>query len=107
MSPDKTNAIHNTCECNERVETKIDSCSLFEEINAFFKENVMAGVYSDIPVIEPYYIGKGQNGYELEWYADKWYKCNVCGCLWEFNYPDFPAVGFVKKFKDGKHVRSN
>lgn len=31
----------------------------------------------------------------MEWYANKWYRCNKCGTLWEFNYPDFPAKGFV------------
>lgn len=35
------------------------------------------------------------------WFAIKWYRCNVCGCLWELNYPDFSAKGFVRKFSDG------
>ena len=95
---------HNTCECSERVGAKINSQKLFEEIKEFFKDNVKSEIYVDIPVSEPYYIGKGDKGYELKWYADKWYICNICGCLWEFNYPDFPAVGFVKKFEDGKHI---
>ena len=34
------------------------------------------------------------------------YKCNVCGCLWEFEYPDFPAKGFVRKFENGKYART-
>ena len=40
----------------------------------------------------------------MKWYADKWYKCNVCGTLWEFRYPDFPTRGFVRKFPDGKYT---
>ncbi len=40
----------------------------------------------------------------IKWYATKWYKCNSCGCLWEFNYPDFPAKGFVKKYENGKYT---
>ena len=34
-------------------------------------------------------------------FADKWYVCNSCGCLWEVVYPEFPAKGFVRKFSDG------
>lgn len=104
MSHDKINIIYNSCECNERTGTKINSFNLFEEIKVFFEKTVEAGIYTDIPVKEPYYIGKGNDGYKLECYADKWYKCNVCGCLWEFIYPDFPAEGDVKKFKNGKHI---
>ena len=37
----------------------------------------------------------------LYWYADKWYRCNACGTLWEFQYPNFPAAGEVRKFEDG------
>lgn len=40
-------------------------------------------------------------GNAVKWYADKWYKCKDCGALWEFDYPDFPASGFVRKFDDG------
>ena len=101
MSRDK---IPNMCECSERVEININSYGLFMEIKEFFENSVKAGIYADIPVKKPYYIGKGSFGYKLKWYADKWYKCNICGCLWEFDYPDFPAQGFVRKFKDGKYV---
>ena len=57
--------------------------------------------FEDVPVEEPYYIGYSEDSDPLYWYADKWYRCNACGTLWEFRYPDFPAVGRVRKFEDG------
>lgn len=96
--------INNACECNEHIGTKINSYSCFIEIKEYFETNLMSGMFIEIPVEKPYFVGEGDNGFRLEWYADKWYKCKICGCLWEFNHPDFPAMGFVKKFTDGKHV---
>lgn len=84
------------CECNERIGSEINSYQLYEEIKIFFKEQVIKGIYAELFVEKPYYIG-------FEWMADKWYKCKVCGCLWEVKYPDFPAKGFVRKFSDGKY----
>jgi len=88
------------CECEERYECKINTQALFSEIKEFFNEQVNAGIYKDIPVRIPFYIGYSKSD-AMEWYASKWYKCTVCGCLWEFEYPDFPALGFVRKFSDG------
>ncbi len=88
------------CECSERYETKIDTWKLFEEIKSYFEEQVSLGVYEDISVTEPYYVGQS-DAQTIKWYADKWYRCKICGCLWEFVYPDFPANGFVRKFPDG------
>lgn len=96
------------CDCKERYGIKINSYKLFEELKFFFKEQVRNGVFNDIPVAEPFYVGhselKGVNG--IKWYATKWYKCNVCGCLWELDYPDFPAKGFLRKFEDGRYIES-
>lgn len=92
------------CDCNSRVGTKIDSWKKFEEIDSYFKEKEKEKIFVEIPVAKPYYIGKGKREI-IEWYADKWYKCNYCGTLWEFVYPDFPANGMVRKFSDGKYFR--
>lgn len=91
-----------TCDCAKRIGVEIRSYGQFEEIQNFFQEQTRRGVFLDIPVTVPYYVGKGTQ--KLKWYADKWYKCNVCGTLWEFCYPDFPASGFVRKFADGQYV---
>jgi len=91
------------CDCKERVETKIDSMKLFDDLKAFFEKQVEKGVFSDVKVSQPYYVGHDVDGSEMMWYADKWYKCNECGVLWEVTYPDFPALGFVRKFEDGKY----
>lgn len=91
------------CDCNERYGIEINTYKLFEELKVFFETQVKMGVFSDVPVTEPFYVGKSDIN-EIKWYATKWYKCNVCGCLWEFDYPDFPAKGFVKKFVDGQHM---
>lgn len=88
------------CDCDERVGTKINSLKFFEELKLFFEEQVSKNIFTEIEEKEPFYIWK--NGSKtVKWYAEKWYKCNCCGCLWEFSYPDFPAQGFVRKFPNG------
>jgi len=91
------------CECSERFEAGIDTYALFQEIKTYFESQEKRGVYCDIPVDYPFFIGHS-NAVTLKWYASKWYKCKVCGCLWELDYPDFPAHGFVRKFPDGVYI---
>jgi len=88
-----------TCECEERYECEINSHSFFLEIKQFFEDQVKVGTYKDVPVDKPYHVGYSMNE-AMEWHASKWYICEVCGCLWEFEYPEFPARGFVRKFSD-------
>ena len=90
------------CECPDRDETQINSNVLFEEIKLYFYDQEKCNVFYETSVETPFYVGYS-NAQNIEWYATKWYKCRICGCLWEFNYPDFPAQGFVRKFKDGKY----
>lgn len=85
------------CDCDKRIGIKINSWKQFEELKAFFEEQVKKGVFVEVPVEKPYYIGYNINGKEMRWYADKWYKCLNCGVLWEFVYPEFPAQGSVRK----------
>ena len=92
------------CDCDERVGIEINSLKLFEELMSFFKSQIVRGIFQDIEVKKPYYIGYDNTNKKYEWYADKWYKCMCCGTLWEFRYPDFPAKGFVKKFPNGKYI---
>ena len=89
------------CDCAERIGIKINSYDFFIELKEFFEGQVQKGIFEDVPVEEPYYIGYSEGSDPLYWYADKWYRCNACGTLWEFRYPDFPAVGEVRKFEDG------
>lgn len=93
------------CDCNERIGIKINSYQLFENLKNFFDRQVEQGLFLDVPVAEPYFCGYHLNPEnikdEYKWYASKWYKCKDCGALWEFQYPDFPAKGFVRKFKNG------
>ena len=93
------------CDCEERVETEINSYQLFEDLKKFFGEQVERGIFLDIPVTEPYFCGYHLKSEDIKedykWYANKWYRCKDCGILWEFQYPDFPAKGFVRKFEDG------
>lgn len=85
------------CDCNERVGIKVNSWKQFEDLKSFFKEQIQNGLFIEIPIEEPYHVGHGANGDLMEWYADKWYKCQDCGVVWEFVYPDFPAQGSVRK----------
>jgi acetone carboxylase gamma subunit len=91
------------CDCNERYGIEINTYKLFEELKEFFETKVNMGVFSNVTVTETFYTGKSDIN-EIKWYSTKWYKCNFCGCLWEFDYPDFPAKGFIKKFDNGRHV---
>lgn len=92
------------CDCNERVGIEINSYVLFEELRSFFENQVSEGIFRETPVEEPYFTSKScfdEDEYGLEFYADKWYLCNICGTLWEFDYPDFPEPGMVRKFENG------
>lgn len=89
------------CDCDERVGIEINSYDLFVQLKKFFEEQVRKEVFLEISVDKPYYIGYSATGKQMEWYADKWYKCNICGTIWEFQYPDFPAQGSVRKFENG------
>lgn len=92
------------CDCEERKGIEINSIQLFKELQAFFEKQVINGFFSDVKVECPYYVWIDEVSAEkVEWYANKWYKCNCCGTLWEFNYPDFPTKGFVRKYEDGKY----
>jgi hypothetical protein len=88
------------CECLDRNDTTIDTWELYEEIRKYFMDMISLGIYVDIPVTESYFEGKSERQ-TLEWLADKWYKCRICGYL----CPDFPAGGFVRKFPDGKYQK--
>ncbi len=91
------------CECCNRYETEINSVKTFNEIKLFFDEQAKNGVYSEERVLCPYYVWVDDKE-QAEHYATKWYRCMVCGCLWEFKYPDFPANGFVKKYENGTYT---
>ena len=86
-----------SCDCDERIGIKINSWKQFEESKEFFEEQVKKGIFIEIPVEKPYYIGYDVDGTAMKWYADKWYKCLRCNTLWEFIYPDFPARGSIRK----------
>lgn len=85
------------CECAERFETKINSFALFEELKYFFETEVKKGVFEDVPVLKPIRLLGDQGNVVTEWYPDKWYRCRICGQLWAFEYPDFPAQGNIYK----------
>lgn len=89
------------CDCSERIGIEINSMKLLEDLKKFFEEQKKLGIFKEAEVTIPFYVWKNTHGEKHEWYADKWYRCNVCGTLWEFEYPDFPAVGCIRKFEDG------
>lgn len=92
------------CGCRERHEMTISANLLFEETRAFFEEQTEKGIYEDIPVTMPYHIGYDRLlNWERNWYASKLYQRKGCGCLWELDYPSYPAKAFIRKFEDGKY----
>jgi hypothetical protein len=88
------------CECSNRLDTSIISLKQFKEIKIFFERQVEIGNYIMQKPQMPYFVSS-----EKKWFANVWYKCKICGCLWEINYPDFPATGFVRKFPNGQYYR--
>jgi len=93
------------CECNERYEAKIDSFNLFQEIKSYFEEEVSRGAYEDVPVKKPLQVLDDHKNVVTQWYPTKWYKCNVCGTLWAFLHPEFPAKGSVYKLDTSGNIR--
>lgn len=95
------------CDCDERMGIEINSFVLFKDLKDFFEKQLKEGVFYEVPVELPYFQGYNLPVEEIKddfkWYADKWYRCSVCGTLWEFLYPEFPAKGFIRKFADGKY----
>ena len=91
------------CECDKRFETDIHTQIEFLSIRSFFENELEKNVFYEIKPELPYYTWK-QGAIEKQWYATKWYKCRICGCLWEFQHPDFPAKGFVRKFPSGLYI---
>lgn len=90
------------CDCNERIGIEINSMKLFKELKSFFEGQAQRGIFIEENPKLPFYTYTGQGDKDtMEWYATKWYRCKCCGCLWEFDYPDFPSRGFVRKFPDG------
>ncbi len=86
------------CDCKERFGVDINSLKLFEEMKQFFCSQVQNGIFIETNPKKPYY--KGYSALEnksIEWYPTRCYQCQVCGCIWEFLYPDFPAKGFIRK----------
>ena len=94
------------CNCAAMDDEELDTWKKFEKSKEYFETQVKQGIFKEKRVTKPYYKWKsdtlkGRLGH-MEYYATKWYKCRVCGCLWEFEYPDFPSCGFVRRIEDGK-----
>lgn len=87
-----------TCECCATNECEVDSLFTQNKFENFFFKNIRTGTFIEEKPGIPYYTFD-----QSKWYADKWYRCTVCGCLWEYVKPDFPASGFVRKFTDGSY----
>ena len=58
------------CDCAERIGIKINSYDFFIELKEFFEGQVQKGIFEDVPVEEPYYIGYSEGSDPLYWYAD-------------------------------------
>ena len=89
------------CECNERYAAVIDTWKLFMEVKSFLEDGLAKGVFKDVTIVPPLDFGKNEAGEQIWHYTQRLFKCNICGCLWDLGYPDFPAPGHVWKFSDG------
>ena len=89
------------CDCCERTSIDISSDKQLQTVKEFFELNIQKGTFVNVTQKKPYYEFIGKDGVSYKNFADYWYVCNSCGCLWEFKLPDFPANGFVKKHFEG------
>lgn len=90
------------CNCYNIPNYDIDSLKCLEDTKRFFQEGIHQGIYREVPVRKPYHTYKDEYQ-DVKWYANKWYKCCVCKCLWEVLYPNPPAFGFVRKLPPGQY----
>ena len=91
------------CECDERYATLVDTLASIEEVEEFFNDQLEKGIFIDIKVEKPYHRFDNEKVHVKD-FASKWYKCTVCGCLWEYDKPNYDIdhrQGFVRKFSDG------
>lgn len=89
-----------SCDCKDIGELSIDRLNDFQKMIELFENECQKGIFREIVPQQPYYTWQ-RGSTTRKWYATKWYKCKACGCLWEFQYPDFPAKGFIRKFPNG------
>ena len=93
------------CDCDERIGIKINSWKQFEELKSFFKAQVEKKIFVEKPVKKSCYFGRKRIAGQIKWYADKLYKCEVCGVLWEFTCARFPYLGEVRKFNSDRDYK--
>lgn len=104
-SIDNSNHIKNDildvkCLCNELSSCDIISAKQLNQIKNFFDVNLKKHIFFEDNNKYPFY--EWSDGEQtISYIAQKWYRCKICGCLWEFNYSDFPPQGFLHKFEDG------
>lgn len=91
------------CDCRTLQGWEIGTNKALEETRSYFQARTQSGLFTEIAVTAPYYSWRA-GPKSRNWFADKWYTCNCCGCLWEIVYPEFPAKGFVRKFNDGVYL---
>ena len=95
------------CDCFERTGIIINSQKCFKEMDAFFLDQVQNGVFEEISTGErsqSSFEVRTNDGVKTYWHpANKWFRCKSCNCVWEFQYPDFPAPGYVKKYVEEKN----
>ena len=58
------------CDCAERIGIKINSYDFFIELKEFFEGQAQKGIFEDVPVEEPYFIGLYDDGSTKGWYAE-------------------------------------
>lgn len=97
-----------SCNCAAMDDEELDTWKKFEKAKEYFETQVKQGFFEEEKVTKPYHTWRcdgvaGLLGLEKR-YATKWYRCRVCGCLWEIKYPDFPLTGFVRKLENGEYV---
>lgn len=94
------------CDCSERIGVTINSQKCCFDMEKFFEEGIKSEKFIQISAsenINGFYKVETNNGLQTFWKPiNKWFKCNCCNCVWEFQYPDFPQLGYVKKYVEEK-----
>lgn len=100
----KKDLLDKECSCNMLDSCDIVSLEQLRQINNFFNRNIKNHIFYEEKNKQPFYEQSDGNR-TIRYIAKKWYRCKLCGCLWELNYSDIPLQGFLRKFEDGVYKK--
>jgi hypothetical protein len=81
----------------------VDSYAQIARIDGAIEQRLQENTLAEVLVEQPYSIEFSTDEIGL-FVADKWYRCQVCGSLWELVRPDFPTKGIFRKLTETQSI---